>query len=103
MFEKPQEQLAALKRLKAAVEQEIAQIEEQIAGPKIKEKVGAEWCLMLDPGILDCPANSPVGNSVLTLIEQADAMLAVMADVEERHSHAVRNAVCRQCGVWMFG
>lgn len=57
----------------------------------------------LDAEVLACEGDSGVGADTIALIDKAEALLAVMADIQNDDHDAVRLLVCQQASVFYFG
>lgn len=63
----------------------------------------AAWIAALPPEVLDCEAESGVGEPSMELITAAQSLLHMMADLRAAEREAVIAAVAHQCRVFYFG
>jgi hypothetical protein len=56
-----------------------------------------------DLDILNCPLDSEVGEACADLMQQADELIELLADVGQQAQCHIRDAVAKQCRVFYYG
>ena len=73
------------------------------AGLLVRDCINLERWAALETDILDCEADSHVGQNVVVLLAQLSAILDSQTELEPRYEMELIDMGLRQSRIWLFG